>query len=78
MAPELWAKIVESIATGGPIAILAFIIFFMYRAEKAEEREKWEAFAKDDLKRRDDENTTRKDLTRALNDLTIAIKTKMS
>lgn len=74
MSPDLWSKLIEGLIQGGPIAILSYIIFSMYRSERKDEAARWESFAKEELACRVAENESRKELAKALTDLTIAVR----
>jgi len=76
-------QILDAVAGGGSAVVLAVIIFIMYRADKNEEIKRWETQAKHQtelnkelINVREVENRTREDLTRALTELTIAVKNK--
>ena len=68
------SAIIESIAVGGPIAILATIIFSMYRRDRLSTEKMWRESKKftDELIGRDQE--TREDNTKALTELNILLR----
>ena len=74
-------QLLNSIAGGGSVAILAVIIFIFYRNDKNEELRRWqeqnvktETIARELIQCRNDENRTRSELTKALTELTDAVK----
>jgi hypothetical protein len=74
-------QILNSLVGGSSAVVLAVIIFFFYRNDKndeikrwQEQSTKWEAQNKELIDCRNEENRTRDSLTKALTELTIAVK----
>ena len=68
----------EALAQGGPVAVLALIIFIMYRRDSTNSAARWQEMLDDHIKCRNDENASRKELTVALTRLGVLIERSMN
>ena len=66
--------LIDVLASGGPVAVLAGIIFVMYRRDVNNHREQWQEITKELLQCRKDDIRSRDDGTRATTELTVAIR----
>lgn len=68
--------LVEALSVGGPVAILAAIIFVMYRRDRKDTEKRWSDMVDDLIDCRNKENETREKHTSALTELITWLKTK--
>lgn len=67
-------ELLSILAGGGPVAILAGIIFFMYRNDSKGHADQWRDANEELVQVRKDEVRSRDDNSRALTELSVAIK----
>lgn len=63
-------SLVEALTIGGPVAVLAGIIFLMYVRDRKDTEKRWGQLSDDLIRCRDKESTTREEHTKALTELT--------
>lgn len=68
--------LIEVLATGGAVAILAGIIFIMYRRDRKDTEKRWSDMVSDLIDCRNRENSTREKHTQVLTELITWLKAK--
>lgn len=68
-------ELLNVLVGGGPVAVLAGIIFFMYRQDRRSSEGQAVQTNKELIKCRGEENDTRDELTKTLTELTVLIRT---
>jgi len=65
---------IDAVITGGPVAILAFIIWFQARADAKDNKEQWTTMCHEMIELKRDDIKSRDSNTKALQELTDTVK----
>jgi predicted secreted protein len=68
------SNMITTLVNGGPVAVLAFIIWFQARADGKQNKEQWQSTCKELIAMKEADIKSREDNTRAMTQLTDTIK----
>jgi hypothetical protein len=66
--------LLDAVVSGGPVAVLAFIIWWQSRADSKNNREQWQTTCKELMEIKKDDIKSREDNTKALQELSDTVK----